>query len=494
MSLDFTDHQFREYLAKTAEIVATIYEENLDRKVFSGMEPSEVAGLFDEKMPDNETDLSTLLKKIETDVLASATMNVGPNYFGYITGGGNQVGIMAEMISAALNQNNLKWHSSPVSTELEKRVLEWICQFIGYPESSAGAILDGGSMANFNCLAVARKNKADQNSSLEGLYGSSPMSVYISTEGHSSIDKAVDILGIGRNYLRKIETDSAFRIRTDLLQEKIEEDIRQGIRPICIIGIAGTTNTGAIDPLGVLADISRKYDTWYHVDAAYGGPAAALPDFKEQFIGMERADSLVVNPHKWLYVPFEAAAILVKEPENLRRTFSLIPDYLESDQSDDGRTDLMEYQMPLTKSFKSLKVWMTLKAYGGRRLRNSIAQDIENAAYLRKMIEQSGDFECLAPSPLSILCFRYTPGHLMEEEIEQLNRSLIRDIEQDGRIFLTGTKLNGKTALRTCFINPRTGKENVERIIHTIRDLGQRRIGTGVETQTLTEGSDAENR
>jgi glutamate/tyrosine decarboxylase-like PLP-dependent enzyme len=492
MSLDFTPDQFRKYLSMSAEIVASIYEENLDRKVFAGMEPAEVAGRFGEKMPDDATDLSELLKKVETDIVASATMNVGPNYFGYITGGGNQVGILAEMISAALNQNNLKWHSSPVSTELEKRVLKWICQFIGYPEKSAGAILDGGSMANFNCLAVARKNMADQKSSEKGLYGSSPMSVYISTEGHSSIDKAVDILGIGRNYLRKIETDSTFRIRTDLLEKKIEEDIRQGIRPICVIGIAGTTNTGAIDPLKELADICRTYDIWYHVDAAYGGPAAALPDFKDQFTGMERADSLVVNPHKWLYVPFEAAAILVKEPDKLRRTFSLIPDYLESDQGNDGRTDLMEYQLPLTKSFKSLKVWMTLKAYGGRRLRSTIAHDIENAAYLRKLIEQSDEFECLAPSPLSILCFRYIPGHLSEEEVERLNRSLIRDIEQDGRIFLTGTKLHGKTALRTCFINPRTGKENVERIIHTIRDLGRRRIRTGIKPQNLSVGDDAE--
>ncbi|MFO7847319.1 MAG: pyridoxal-dependent decarboxylase, partial [Balneolaceae bacterium] len=295
--------------------------------------------------------------------------------------------------------------------------------------------------------------------------------IYVSDEGHSSFDKAVDALGIGLNNLRKIPVNDQFQICPDLLREQIQKDRKAGLNPICVIGIAGTTNSAAVDNLKVLSDIAKEEKMWYHVDAAYGGPAAKLPGVRHLFEGIEEADSVVVNPHKWLYVPFEAACILVKEPEKLRRTFSLIPDYLRSNEDEGGRTDLMEYQLPLTKSFKSLKVWMTLKAFGAKRLRETIQGDIDNAQYLQSLIEKSDDFEMLAPVPLSIACFRYAPAGLNEEEMDELNRKLAHAIEQDGRIFLTATKIKGKTALRTCFINPRTTKKDVEWIPEVIRDL-----------------------
>ena len=471
MNLDFTPDELTSHIQKAGEVIRELYEERLGRHVFPGKTPEEIQSIFNESLPENGMDVQDLLAKVQRDVIGSATMNVGPHYYGYITGGGNQVAILAEMISASLNQNNLKWHSSPVSTELEMLVIKWVSQFIGYSDQAAGAILDGGSTANLNCLAVARKNMAPDNLSAEGMYGLKPMTIYVSEEGHSSFDKAVDALGIGLNNLRKIPVDDQFKIRTDLLKEQIKKDRESGLNPICVIGIAGTTNSGAVDDLQKLAEIAKEEAMCYHVDAAYGGPAAKLPTVKHLFAGLEHADSVVVNPHKWLYVPFEAACILVKEPENLRRTFSLIPDYLQSNKDEGGRTDLMEYQLPLTKSFKSLKVWMTIKAFGAKRLRTTIQSDIDHAKYLQSLIEKSDDFEMLAPVPLSIACFRYTQPGLDEKRLDELNQKLAHAIEQDGRIFLTATKVRGRTALRTCFINPRTTKKDVGWIPEVIRDL-----------------------
>lgn len=472
-NLDFSPDELTDYIKQAGEIIREIYTDKLNRCVFPGLDPEEVMSRFDDKLPEQGFDVHDLLEKVRTDVVGAATMNAGPHYYGYITGGGNQVAILAEMISAALNQNNLKWHSSPVSTELEKLVIRWVCQFIGYPAGAAGAILDGGSTANFNCLAAARKNMAPESMSRDGMYGLKPMTVYVSAEGHSSFDKAVDMLGIGLNNLRKIPVDDRFRIRTDLLTEQLETDIRNGCQPVCIIGIAGTTNSGAVDDLEKLSAIAEQHGTWYHVDAAYGGPAAALQSTGHLFKGLEKADSVVINPHKWLYVPFEAACILVKEPDRLRKTFSLIPDYLRSNEDEGGRTDLMEYQLPLTKSFKSLKVWMTLKAFGAKRLRDAIQGDIDNAQYLAELVKNSDDFELMAPVPLSIVCFRFKPEGMNEEYAEKINRRLAHAIEQDGRIFLTATKIIGKTALRTCFINPRTTREDVELIPDVIRDVAE---------------------
>ena len=471
MNLDFTPDDLTSHLQKAGEIIRELYEEKLDRHVFPGKTPADIQEIFDESLPEEGLEISDLLEKVRGDVIDSATLNVGPHYYGYITGGGNQVAILAEMISASLNQNNLKWHSSPVSTELEKIVIKWVSQFIGYSDQAAGAILDGGSTANLNCLAVARKNMAPDNLSAEGMYGMKPMTVYVSEEGHSSFDKAVDALGIGLNNLRKIPVNDQFQIQPDLLREQIQKDRKAGLNPICVIGIAGTTNSGAVDNLQELSEIANEEKLWYHVDAAYGGPAAKLESVKDLFAGVEYADSVVVNPHKWLYVPFEAACILVKEPEKLRRTFSLIPDYLQSNEDEGGRTDLMEYQLPLTKSFKSLKVWMTLKAFGAKRLRSTIQSDIDNAQYLQSLLTNLDDFEMLAPVPLSIACFRYTKPGLDDKKLDELNQKLAHAIEQDGRIFLTATKIRGRTALRTCFINPRTTKKDVEWIPEVIRDV-----------------------
>jgi len=472
MTLDLSPDKFKEHVDYLSSIIDKLYRRAGHRNVFPGLSPAEVSQRFDETLPPDGTELGAVLGKVERDVVATSTLNIGPNYYGYITGGGNQVGILAEMIKAALNQNNLKWHSSPVSTELEKLVVRWLAEWIGYSTDCSGTLLGGGSVANFEALAVARKIKSPVEISEEGLQNAPPMTVYVSSEGHSSFDKAMDILGLGRKNLKKIPVNDQYQVNTEQLEMEIRQDKKSGAHPICAVGIAGTTNTGAIDDLEAIGEICRKYDLWYHVDAAYGGPAARLDSCRDLFRGIELADSVVVNPHKWLYVPFEVAALLVRRPENQRRTFSLVPDYLQSGESDEERTDLMEYNLPLTKDFKALKVWMTLKTYGSRTIEEAIRQDIDLAAYLVDKIQASDSFDLMAPAPLSIVCFRFNPGMESEKKLDELNDRLINAVEQDGRIFLTGTRIGGKTVLRVCLINHRRTRKDVDYLLDVLEEIG----------------------
>lgn len=474
MSLDVPAREFQQWIKQAGRLITDYFDEVSNRSVFAGKSPRQVQTLFEEPLPEEPQDVEQVLQGVKQNVLSTITNSAGPRYFGYITGGGNQAAVLAEMIKASLNQNNLKWHSSPVSTEMERLVMRWVAEFIGYSTESAGVLLSGGSVANHNALAVARKIKAPNHIAEEGMYGIPPQTVYVSDEGHSSFDKAVDALGIGKRYLRKIPVDDALKIDVEQLKAQIQQDKAAGYHPICAIGVAGTTNTGAVDDLEAIAGICQKYDLWFHVDAAYGGPAARLQEKATLFGGMSRADSVVINPHKWMYVPFEAGGLLVKNPEHLRATFSTIPDYLKSDRSNGGRTDLMEYNLPLTKEFKALKVWMTIKTYGAERLAETIRKDIQKAQYLVKRIKASGHLEVMAPAPLSIVCFRYNPGDKRNEELDALNDKIINAVEKDGRIFLTGTKVAGCTALRACFINHRTTLEDVDFIVDVISEIGHK--------------------
>ncbi len=471
MSLDVPSKQFQQWIEQAGQLIIDFYNRKGESTVFAGKSPAQVQALFDEPLPGQPTNINQVLEKVESDVLGSITNNVGPRYFGYITGGGNQAAVLAEMIKASLNQNNLKWHSSPVSTELEILVMRWVAEFIGYTSESAGVLLSGGSVANHQALAVARKIKVPVDIAENGLYDCQPLTVYVSAEGHSSFDKAVDMLGIGKKYLRKIPCDDAFRMDIAELEAQIKKDKKTGYHPLCAVGVAGTTNTGAVDDLKRIAEVCKKYDLWYHVDAAYGGPAARVAEKTHLFEGMQQADSVVVNPHKWMYVPFEAGGLLVKDPAHLRATFSTIPDYLKSDRTNDGRTDLMEYNLPLTKEFKALKVWMTFKTYGAQKLLQTIESDIQNTVYLTNQINKTDALEVVAPAPLSIVCFRFNPGEKTDKKLNQLNDAIIKRIEEDGRVFLTGTKVKGNTALRVCFINHRTKKTDIDYLLEVVLQI-----------------------
>lgn len=476
-SLDFSEEKFNELLTQSAEIISKWFRQINKEKIYLNPSPGSVEQAFLENLPELPGEPKELLQIIEEKVFENANLNFSPNFYAYITGGGSQVSILAEMLRTALNQNCLKWHNSPITTEMEKIVIRWIATFTGYDPQAGGVLCSGGAMANFLSLSVIRKIKCAEDTSIEGLYACRPMTLYVSAEGHNSLDKAVDSLGLGKKYLRKIPVDEAFRIIPSLLEEQIQKDINEGLLPIAVIGNAGTTNTGAVDDLKALALIAENYKLWFHVDAAYGGPAAALPELKSHFEGLKEADSMIVNPHKWLYVPFEASCVLVKNPDYLRQTFSHLPDYLRFDRGDHSRTDLMEYSLQLSKDFKSLKIWMTLKTYGAQKIRKAISEDIRLTSYFEQLIQQSSDFEMLAPVTLSIACFRFVPPKMSGRDtlLNQLNQSLLSEIEKDGRIFLTGTQLGVKVALRICLINHRRTEQDIHFLLDVLRELGEKK-------------------
>ncbi len=476
MNLDFQPEQLREMLYRASDIVVKLYSDADDKKIFHGKSPSEVRALFEEPFPNEPGEILELLDKVEKDVLGAATLNMNPRFLAYVMSGPNHVSILAELLSAALNQNCAKWHLSASASEIEQQVIRWIAQFIEYSPEAGGVLVSGGSSANMTCLAVARKVKAPFDVAAQGLKAGPPLTVYVSEEGHSCLDKSLDLLGIGKNQLRKIPVKEDFTIDMEKLEERILLDKSEGFYPLCVIGNGGTVNTGAVDPLDLLADVCSKYDIWFHVDAAYGGPAAATTIARHLFKGIDHADSIALDPHKWLYVPFETGCVLVRNRQHLRDTFSILPDYLRLDMDKSERFDFMEYSFQLSRNFKALKVWMTFKTYGAEMLRASIEDNIKTIRYLADLIDQSPDFERLSPVPLSAVCFRYMTGdlryHREEKYLSLLNRKLLEAVERDGRTFITGTLIRGKTTLRACCVNHRTRPRDVEYLLEVLRELG----------------------
>ena len=475
-SLDYPLDLFKELLYKGSDLVIDRYTNLESDKAYPGNSPDEIRQWFDEPLPSNGMDPHKLLDVVKKLVLDTATLNIGPNMYAYVMTGGTQISIIAETLATSINQNVGKWHLAPVMSEIEQRIAQWGAEFIGYPENSGGVLVSGGSAANLTGLTVARNIHFEKdNIRQKGLFGFKPFIIYASQEVHGCIDKSVELLGLGMNNYRKITTLHDFTIDLIALEKQIKEDIKMGFTPFCIIGNAGTVNTGAIDPLDKLADIAEQYNLWFHVDGAYGGLAASLSSIGSQFHGIARADSVAVDFHKWLYQPFEVGCTLVKGWDQLNRTFYKKADYLSTDLKDDGRFDFNEHHFQLSRNAKALKVWMTFKAYGTDKLKQMIQKDIDLAKYIADMIDGANDFELCNTPELSVVCFRYTGKSDQKgvEDIDRLNRMIIPALEKDGRVFITGTSLSNKPVIRACLTNHRYQKRNVEFLIQVIREVGE---------------------
>jgi len=471
-TLDVSSGKFKEWLDQSTKLILKNHENLPHEKAFQYRAPDKLAGLFETRFPLKPTPVNELLKVVENDILPYCTKNTGPHFYSYVLSPGNQAGLIGELISSYLNMNTGKWHLAAPAVEMEKQVIKWIAEFIGYDTAAAGLLVSGGSIANLVCLNVARDVNAGINVAQEGLSWRRPLTAYISEQAHYCINKAIATLGIGTKHVRKVPTDKKFRMDLKALKVMIQNDQAAGYQPFCLVASAGTVNTGSVDPLNKLASICKANGLWFHVDAAYGGPAAGIDLTKKHFIGLEKADSIALDPHKWFYVPIEAGCILVKNPEFLRQTFSMVPEYLQTGKEED-RTDFMEYGLQLTRSFRALKVWMTFKAYGKKKLINAIEQDILKVKYLEKKLRASKEFEVVAPAILSIVCFRYRPKDLRskEGELEKLNLKLLDTIEEDGRVFVTGTRIDGKIALRVCIVNHRTQKQHLDILFEVLMEL-----------------------
>ena len=475
ITLDQSAQEFESMLHQAVKLVVDTYQKLEHQKVFLKKDPQQLAAIFEEELPEKPLEHSELWRRLEEDVVGNATFSAGPHFYSYVLSPGNQAGLAGDLISSFLNQNASKWHLGPAAAEIEKVVLQWIADFIGYQQYQSGILVSGGSMANLTCLNVARNAKAPTDVNFEGLYAQRPMMIYMTDQAHYCVDKAIAMLGIGRHQIRRIESDAAMRLRTEALEAAIVEDQELGLQPFCVVGSAGTVNTGAVDPLDKIADLCQRYGLWFHIDAAYGGPAAGLEENQALFEGLSRADSIALDPHKWFYVPIEAGCALFKDQKTQRDAFSLIPEYLKADRVHDNRTDFMEYGPQLTRSARSIKVWTTFKAYGAQKLRDNIRHDIHKTKYLESLVLDHADFEVLAPALLSILCFRLNPqsSGATKTELNQLNTQLIHELEAHGGVFVTGTLIDGRTALRVCIVNHRTQMRHIDQLWAIIEQVAQ---------------------
>ena len=398
--------------------------------------------------------------------------NGHPRFFGYVASPSTPIGAYADLIASALNGNITCWRSGPAGTELERMVVRWLGSLIDYDAQAQGLLTSGGSMANMIALLIASRRKL--NASRQGLWNSGPpLTVYASEEVHMSIPKAADILGFGRDQVRVIACDDRRRMRPDSLRQKIESDLREGLRPFCVVASAGTVNTGVVDPLDDIATVAKEFDLWFHVDGAYGAPGVLDQRKKDLFRGLERADSVSLDPHKWLYVPVDSGCLLFRDASAAKAAFSTDDaDYIKTHgYTDEEAFAFWDYGVELSRRFRALKVWLTLQYYGTRRIAEAISDDISLAAYLGEVVSDANDFELLAPVELSICCFRYVPpgAEMDDAELDRLNERIMERVQKGGRAYVSNATVNGRFALRACITNFRTTKSDIDETVEAIR-------------------------
>jgi len=448
----------------------------MQRPVFGKV--GEAAASFDEPLPEAGEPIERVLADVGERILKRPFGNSHPRFFAFINATADPVGIVADYLAATMNSNC--WGGDHAAIHVEKQVLRWLSAILGLPAESEGILTSGGSMANFTALATARRAMAPGVREA-GFAGTEPLVVYVSEEVHNCVDKAVDLLGIGWKQLRKIPTDERYRMRVDLLKQAIAEDRRAGRKPAIVVGNAGTVNTGAIDPLDELADLCAAEGLWFHADGAYGAMATISPRLKPLFKGLERADSVAADPHKWLYVPYEAGATLVRQPGRMAEAFQRPAPYLVHDPDSPvrGPVSFNERGPELSRGFKALKVWMGLKHHGVSGYAAAVDHDVAMARTLADAVSAHDDFELLAPPVLSIVGFRYRPAGrgLGEPELDRLNRQIVNRLVGSGAFFLAPTLLKGRTAMRVAIVNFRTCEEDVRALVDEAARAGRELLG-----------------
>jgi aromatic-L-amino-acid/L-tryptophan decarboxylase len=399
------------------------------------------------------------------EVMASVRVT-GPRFFGYVLGSGEPIGAAADLLVSVLNQNVTAWRSSPSAVTIERVVVNWLAEAIGCT-GFTGSLTGGGSSANLMGLAMAREARLPANEC-----GARPGTIYASEQIHMSIPKAIALLGIGRENLRLIPCDDNFRIRVDLLRASMERDVRAGLTPIAIVGSAGTVSTGSIDPLPELAEIARESGAWFHVDGAYGALAAIAEPAK--FAGLNRADSLSLDPHKWLYQPLDCGCLLYRDAEAARRAFSHTGDYAKSLVNDpvEGFA-FFEESIELSRRFRALKLWLSLRYHGLANFREAILNDLAHAQLLAALITKQPELALLAPVPLSAVCFRYRARGDADSDCDALNQEILQRVVRRGKVFLSNATIHGRFALRACIVNHRTTPDDIEQVVSEVIAVGR---------------------
>ncbi len=445
--------------------VANYLEGLGDMPVLPGMEPGELRKMLPAEPPERGQPMSEILEDVDRLILPGMTHWNHPSFFAYFAITGSGPGILGELLSAAFNINGMLWKTCPAATELEQTTLDWLRQLLGLPETFWGIIYDTASVSTLHALAAAREQLRDLEIREKGMSGRAEvprLRLYTSEQAHSSVDKAALTLGMGLEGIRKIPVDDAFRMRPEALACAIARDRQAGWRPFCVVATVGTTSTTSIDPVPQIAEICQREKLWLHVDGAYGGSAAVVPEMRHVLAGCEHADSIVVNPHKWLFVPVDLSAFYTRKPEVLKRAFSLVPEYLRTPE-DAEVENYMDYGIQLGRRFRALKLWFVLRYFGRQGLAERIRFHIQLANQFAGWVDRHPDFERMAPTPFSTVCFRAHPTSVTHDEaLDALNARLLEAVNATRRVFLSHTKLHDRLVLRLAIGNLRTRREHVE--------------------------------
>jgi aromatic-L-amino-acid decarboxylase len=472
---DMEPEVFRAAGHRVVDLIADYLERVEDHAVLPPIEPGSLAPLFPAAAPEAGEPIDAILDDYVRLVEPNATHWQHPGFFAYFATTASGPGILGEMLTAAIGQNAMLWRTSPIGTELEGVVVGWLREALGLPVAFDGLITDTASTSSLIALAAARE-AAGVGAAREGLDGRAlgDLRVYASTEAHSSIEKACMTLGLGAASLVRVPADDDNRMRVDAMRNANPADRAAGHRPIAVVATLGTTSSTSVDPIGGIADAAADEGLWLHVDAAYGGAAAIVPELRTPFGGWERADSIVVNPHKWLFVPLDASLLLSRRMEALRAAFSLVPEYLRTLDRSNPVRDYNEYTPQLGRRFRALKLWIHLRWFGLERLRATIREHIRLAREFESWVAADPDWELLAPSPFSTVCFRYRPSGTSEADLDALNEALLAAVNATGEVFLSHTRLRDRFTIRLAIGNLRTERRHVERAWEILRDEAAR--------------------
>ncbi len=444
--------------------------------------PDEVKVYFNSPPPLDPQSPAEVYEEFLENVLPYPVGNNHPRFWGWVFGTGTVLGALAELLAASMNTNagGIDYHSA---NHVEKQTVDWFKEILGFPASASGLLTSGCSAANLIGLAVARNTKAGFDLRLEGVQQSDShrMVLYASQEIHSSVQKAVELLGLGSGALRLAPVNDWFQIDLEALKTTIAQDRKDGHLPFCVVGAAGTTNTGAIDDLNALADICRQQDLWLHVDGAFGAWAVLAPEAKSQLSGLERADSLAFDLHKWMYIPYEIGCVLVRREQDHRNAFSLTPAYLSHGEGGRGMVggDLpwaSDYGYQLSRSFRALKAWMSLKEHGIRKFGRLIQQNIDQARYLAELVDAAPELELVAPVTLNVVCFRYLKLGLDEAALDALNKQILVELQEQGLAAPSGTIIGGKYVLHVAHTNHRSRREDFDILVGEVIRIGEQLI------------------
>ena len=489
LSLDPSADEIRRWGHAAIETMASYLDSIRDRRVYPKTTARQIREELDRTLPDEGVDFDRLLETFSDVMMANSRHNGHPRMFGYVQAPATAVAAIADLLASTLNANLTAWRSAPAAVEIERLTIDWVKQILGVDAGAAGLFVSGGSMANLAALAAARRAKAPADLTSKGAQClRQAMRVYISEETHHSIAKAAALLGLGRDNVRTVGVDEGFKIRLDDLVAKITEDLEAGHLPFCVVGNAGTVNTGAVDPLRGVIEVARRFNLWMHVDASYGGFAALAHSARDLFDSIHEADSVALDPHKWLYLPIDCGCVLYRDAEAARATFAHEAEYTRVlEQEPDEAFAFWDYGPELSRRFRALKVWMMLKGVGLRALGAAIEKDLACARHFERLVRASEDFEMLAPVELSIFCFRHVPPEFkralvgadeaervrIDEQLDRLNERLLIELQRDGSSYLSNARLRGRFSLRGCVMNYRTTLRDMEILLEDLRRVAE---------------------